>query len=84
MPKSAHSHESWMKIVFKSSGLQVVVTKAKTILRDNIAGEGIECIAKYQNVAIVLGLSDTFDHEFYLVSDDRLELGDAPLGEHGI
>lgn len=62
----------------------MVVTKSKTIFRDNIAGEGIECIAEYQNVAIILGLSDTLDHEFYLVSDDRFELGDAPLGEHGI
>jgi hypothetical protein len=62
----------------------VIVTKSKTVLSDNIAGVGLECIAKNQNIAGVFGFSNTLDHEFDLISDNRLELGDAPLGEHGI
>jgi hypothetical protein len=62
----------------------VVVTEPETVLRDNVAGEGIESTAKYKNVAVVLGLGDTLGHEFYLVPDNRLKFGDAPLREHGI
>jgi hypothetical protein len=62
----------------------VIITKSKTVLCDNVACEGTERITKNENFTSVFGVSDTLDHEFNLVSNNRLKLGDAPLGEHRI